>query len=106
MIKINSIDKNNENEKKSIGKKELILVFVMSLLSNFLGSWYGYSVANDKIITQAILGLVIPVANMFYANYFIEAKTLKNRMKLTVVAGMALSCGSTLMLLMQKYINL
>jgi len=90
---------------KNINIKKLLLVFLMSLIANFIGSWYGYAVANNQIFIQAILGLCIPVSNIFYVSYFIEAKTLKDRIKLTITAGLALSTASTLMLMLQPVLE-
>lgn len=91
---------NNE----SIEPKKLIIIFIISLISNFLASWFGYAMTHNQIYIQAALGLCIPFFNLFYANALIEAKSFKDRIKLTSAAGLALSIGSTLMLLLQKYL--
>jgi hypothetical protein len=94
-------------EQDSISKltnKKLALIFVLALAANFLGSWYGYAMMHGQILTQAILGLCIPFSNLFYSNAFIEARSISDRIKITFAAALALSTGSTLMLLFQKYI--
>jgi hypothetical protein len=96
--------KQKEKNETTISFKKLIIVFLFSLIANFLGSWYGYAMTHGQIVNQAILGLCIPFSNLFYSNAFIEAKSFKDRVKITSAAGLALSMGSTLMLLFQKYI--
>ena len=92
------------NEKKELTKKKLIIIFSLSLVANFLGSWFGYAMTHGQILTQALLGFILPFANLFYTNAFIEAKNFQERVKITLAASLALSLGSTLMLLLQKYI--
>ncbi len=95
---------NNKEDLKEVNLKKLAIIFLFSLIANFLGSWYGYAMTHGQIFTQAILGLCIPLSNLFYSNAFIEAKLFKDRVKITFAAGLALSLGSSLMLLVQKYI--
>lgn len=96
--------KSGEENVNNVTSKKLIIIFFFSLIANFLGSWYGYAMTHSQMIIQAILGLCIPFSNLFYSNAFIEAKDFKDRVKITFAAGLALSIGSTLMLLLQKYI--
>lgn len=93
-----------EDEPKKVTAKKLATIFVFSLVANFLGSWYGYAMTHGQIIIQAALGLCIPFSNLFYSNAFIEAENFKDRVRITFAAGLALSMGSTLMLLLQKAI--
>lgn len=93
-----------DKEDKKITTKKLGIIFLFSLFSNFLASWFGYAMAHGQVFTQAILGLFIPFSNLFYSNALIEAKSFKDRIKLTIAAGIALSVGTTLMLLLQKHI--
>jgi len=91
---------NNEN----IKIKKLIIIFIISLISSFLASWFSYAMTHNQIYIQAALGICIPFFNLFYTNALIEAKNFKDRVKMTITAGLALSIGSTLMLLLQKYL--
>lgn len=93
-----------EESLEKVTIKKLIVIFLFSLIANFFSAWYGYAMTHGQILIQAILGLCIPFLNLFYSNAFIEAKTFKDRIKITSAAGLALSIGSTLMLLLQKYI--
>ena len=92
-------------EVKKVNAKKLGIIFLFSLIANFLGSWYGYAMTHGQLFIQAMLGLCIPFSNLFYSNAFIEANNFKDRVKITFAAGFALSIGSTLMLLLQKYIQ-
>lgn len=96
--------KYKEEKNSNVTIKKLIVIFFFSLIANFLSSWYGYAMNHSQILTQAILGLCLPFSHLFYSNAFIEAKNFKDRLKITSAAGLALSIGSTLMLLFQKYI--
>jgi hypothetical protein len=95
---------NDSDQIKKVTAKKLAVIFCFSLVANFLGSWYGYAMTHGQIVVQAILGICIPFSNLFYSNAFIEAKSFKDRVKITFAAGLALSIGSTLMLLLQEYI--
>ena len=96
------------DEKKDINngisKKNMIIIFFFSLTANFLGSWYAYAMTHNQIFTQAMIGLCIPFFNLFYANAFVEAKLFSDRLKITALSGLALSIGSTVMLIMQRYV--
>lgn len=96
----------DHKESENITYKKLFIIFSLSLVANFLGSWFGYAMTHNQIITQAILGLVLPFANLFYTISFIEAKSLKDRLKLTLASALALSIGSTSMLFLQRYLEL
>lgn len=96
--------KSDVEKVKKVTAKKLAVIFCFSLVANFLGSWYGYAMTHGQIIIQAALGLCIPFSNLFYSNAFIEAENFKDRVKITFAAGLALSMGSTLMLLLQKQI--
>jgi hypothetical protein len=93
------------NKESSISIKRLVIIFFFALFSNFIGSWYAYAMTHNQVLVQAILGLCIPFSSLFYSNAFIEAKTIKDRIKITFAAGMALSIGSTLMLFLQENIK-
>jgi FtsH-binding integral membrane protein len=96
----------NHEENQNITYKKLFVIFSLSLVANFLGSWFGYAMTHNQMLTQAILGLILPFANLFYTISFIEAKSLKDRLKLTLASALALSIGSTLMLILQSYLEL
>jgi hypothetical protein len=96
----------NHEENQNITYKKLFVIFSLSLVANFLGSWFGYAMTHNQMLTQAILGLILPFANLFYTISFIEAKSLKDRLKLTLASALALSIGSTSMLILQSYLEL
>jgi hypothetical protein len=92
-------------QKAFITKRKMLIIFLLSLTSNFLGSWFGYALNHDQIVTQAVIGFFLPQINFLSAYWFIEAKTILDRFKITLISSFALSLGGTLMLLSQRYFS-
>ena len=85
---------------KIIEKFKLTSIFIITVIADFWANWYGYAVMHDWIVTQAFLGMAMPLIYFPQGYLFVEAKGLKERLKITIVCALAMSIGSTLMLLM------
>jgi hypothetical protein len=85
---------------KLIEKHKLFSIFIITVIGDFWSNWYGYAVMHDWIVLQAFLGMAMPLIYFPQGYLFIEAKGLKERFKITIVCALAMSLGSTLMLLM------
>ena len=85
---------------KVINKYKLTSIFISTIIADFWGSWYGYAIAHDWIKAQAFLGMVMPFLYFLQTYLFIEAETIKERLKITGICALAMSIGSTAMLLM------
>ena len=77
-----------------------ITVFTLSFITDFWANWYAYAVVHDWIVLQAFLGMALPFLNLPGVLFFIDRKDLGVRLKLCAVTALAMSMGSTLMLLM------
>ena len=77
-----------------------ITVFTLSFITDFWANWYAYAVVHDWIVLQAFLGMALPFLNLPGVLFFIDKKDLGVRLKLCAVTALAMSMGSTLMLLM------
>ena len=75
-------------------------VYTLSVITDFWANWYGYAVVHDWIVLQAFLGMALPFLNLPGVLFFIDKKDLMVRLKLCAVTAVAMSMGSTLMLLM------
>ena len=85
---------------KIIDRYRLSSIFIFTVIGDFWGNWYGYAIMHDWIVTQAFLGMAMPLLYFPQGYLFIEAKGVKEKLKITVVCALAMSIGSTLMLLM------
>ena len=83
-----------------IKRYRLPSIFIFTVIGDFWSNWYGYAVMHDWIVTQAFLGMAMPLLYFPQGYLFVEAKGLKERLKITIVCALAMSIGSTLMLLM------
>ena len=79
-----------------------ITVFTLALVTDFWANWYSYAIVHDWLILQAFLGMALPFLNLPGILFFIDKKELKTRFKLCAVTAIAMSMGSTLMLLMVR----
>ena len=77
-------------------------VFTLALITDFWANWYGYAIVHDWIVLQAFLGMALPFLNLPGVLFFIDKKDLRVRLKLCAVSALAMSMGSTLMLLMVR----
>ena len=77
-------------------------VFALSLITDFWANWYSYAIVHDWIVLQAFLGMALPFLNLPGVLFFIDQKDMKVRGKLCAVTALAMSLGSTLMLLMVR----
>ena len=77
-------------------------VFLLALVTDFWANWYSYAINHDWIVLQAFLGVALPFLNLPGVLFFIDQKDLKVRLKLCGVTAIAMSLGSTLMLLMVR----
>lgn len=77
-------------------------VFTLALITDFWANWYGYAIVHDWIVLQAFLGMALPFLNLPGVLFFIDKKDLGVRLKLCAVSALAMSMGSTLMLLMVR----
>ena len=77
-----------------------LTVFVLALITDFWANWYSYAIVHDWIVLQAFLGMALPFLNLPGVLFFIDKKDMKVRLKLCAVSALAMSLGSTLMLLM------
>jgi len=85
-----------------MNKHMYVTVFVLSLVTDFWANWYGYAIVHDWIVLQAFLGMALPFLNLPSVLFFIDKKDLNVRLKLCAVTALAMSMGSTLMLLMVR----
>ena len=79
-----------------------ITVFILALVTDFWANWYSYAIVNDWIVLQAFLGMALPFLILPGVLFFIDQKDMKVRLKLCAVSAIAMSLGSTLMLLMVR----
>ena len=79
-----------------------ITVFVLAFITDFWANWYSYAIVHDWIVLQAFLGMALPFLNLPGVLFFIDRKDMKVRLKLCAVSALAMSLGSTLMLLMVR----
>ena len=79
-----------------------ITVFVLALVTDFWANWYSYAIVHDWIVLQAFLGMALPFLNLPGVLFFIDRKDMRIRLKLCAVTAVAMSLGSTLMLLMVR----
>tara|TARA_B100000886_G_scaffold338911_1_gene302896 strand:- start:8722 stop:9042 length:321 start_codon:yes stop_codon:yes gene_type:complete len=79
-----------------------VTVFVLALITDFWANWYSYAIVHDWIVLQAFLGMALPFLNLPGVLFFIDRKDIKVRLKLCAVSAVAMSLGSTLMLLMVR----
>ena len=79
-----------------------ITVFILALVTDFWANWYSYAIVHDWIVFQAFLGMALPFLNLPGVLFFIDQKDMKVRLKLCAVSAIAMSLGSTLMLLMVR----
>ena len=79
-----------------------VTVFVLALVTDFWANWYSYAINHDWIVLQALLGVALPFLNLPGFLFFIDQKDLAVRIKLCAVTALAMSLGSTLMLLMVR----
>ena len=79
-----------------------VTVFVLAFITDFWANWYSYAIVHDWIVLQAFLGMALPFLNLPGVLFFIDRKDMKVRLKLCAVSALAMSLGSTLMLLMVR----
>ena len=79
-----------------------ITVFTLALITDFWANWYSYAIVHDWIVLQAFLGIALPFLNLPGILFFIDKKDMKVRLKLCAISALAMSLGSTLMLLMLR----
>ena len=79
-----------------------VTVFVLALVTDFWANWYSYAIVHDWIVLQAFLGMALPFLNLPGVLFFIDRKNISTRLKLCAVTAVAMSMGSTLMLLMVR----
>ena len=77
-------------------------VFTLALITDFWANWYSYAIVHDWIVLQAFLGIALPFLNLPGVLFFIDKKDMKVRLKLCAISALAMSMGSTLMLLMVR----
>ena len=77
-------------------------VFVLAFITDFWANWYSYAIVHDWIVLQAFLGMALPFLNLPGVLFFIDRKDMKVRLKLCAISALAMSLGSTLMLLMVR----
>tara|TARA_R110000782_G_scaffold250870_1_gene338328 strand:- start:99 stop:374 length:276 start_codon:yes stop_codon:yes gene_type:complete len=86
--------------KTLIHKYQLTAIFCTTIVADFWSSWYGYAITHDWIVLQAFLGMVMPFLYFTQTYFFIEAESLKEKLKITAVCALSMTIGSTVMLLM------
>ena len=79
-----------------------VTVFVLAFITDFWANWYSYAIVHDWIVLQAFLGMALPFLNLPGVLFFIDRKDMKVRLKLCAISALAMSLGSTLMLLMVR----
>jgi len=79
-----------------------ITVFTLALITDFWANWYSYAIVHDWIVFQAFLGMALPFLNLPGILFFIDKRDMRVRLKLCAVTAIAMSMGSTLMLLMVR----
>ena len=77
-------------------------VFTLALITDFWANWYSYAIVHDWIVLQAFLGIALPFLNLPGILFFIDKKDMKVRLKLCAISALAMSMGSTFMLLMVR----
>ena len=86
----------------SLNRHMYMTVFVLAFITDFWVNWYSYAINHDWIVLQAFLGVALPFLNLPSVLFFIDQKDLVVRIKLCTVTAVAMSLGSTLMLLMVR----
>ena len=92
-----------ERAREVAEKHQLRVAFVFGLLVDFVASWYSYAFTHDWLVLQASLGFIVPILNFPLILLFVDEKDLIKRIKLTLVMALAMTMGSTLVLLMVKH---
>jgi hypothetical protein len=86
--------------KNLIHNHPLTAIFCTTIIADFWSSWYGYAITHDWIVLQAFLGMVMPFLYFTQTYLFIEAKSMKEKLKITAVCALSMTIGSTAMLIM------
>jgi len=82
--------------------KRYLLVFMLTVLGDFVGSCYSYLIAHEYIISQMFVGFLMPFIHFLTLKYFIDCKDMMVRLKITTVGACAMVIGSTFMLLLLR----
>jgi len=82
--------------------KKYLIVFLLTVLGDFVASCYGYLIAHEWVLTQMFVGFSLPFINFLSIKYFIDSKTTKERLKITFCCASGMAIGSTSMLLLLK----
>ena len=83
-------------------KHYLWTTFILTVIADFWANWYSYAIVHDWRVLQAFLGIALPFLNLPGVLFFIDKKDMKVRLKLCAISALAMSMGSTLMLLMVR----
>ena len=75
------------------------IIFLGSVIADFLIALYTYSLTNGWIWVQGLVGFVIPFVSFFFQSWWVDAKSMNERLMLTFVGALGMVTGSTLMLL-------
>ena len=93
---------NNTDETLVMTPKRYLLVFILTVLGDFVGSCYSYLIAHEYILSQMFVGFLMPFIHFLSLKYFIDCKDMMVRLKITFVGACAMVIGSTSMLLLLR----
>ncbi len=85
-----------------MNSKKYLIVFLLSVLGDFVASCYSYLIAHEWVLSQMFVGFTLPFINFLSIKYFIDSKDTKERLKITCCAASGMAIGSTVMLLLLK----
>ncbi len=77
-------------------------VVIGSAIADFWISLYSYAIAHGWMLTQALVGFLLPFVNFLFSVWFIEAKNNKERFKLTFFSAIGMVIGSSVALAVVK----
>lgn len=95
-----------ENQKKTLSQKlweqkllRYSIIFLGSVIADYLIALYTYSLTNGWIVVQAIVGFIIPFVNFLFHSWWVETKSVDERFMMTFASALGMATGSTIMLL-------
>ena len=92
MIKaIEKIKSSIEGDDKILPR--MLIIFFLSLLTNFFGCAFAYATAHKMLYWIIGLGFILPIINFTISLLFLEAKTLSEKLYIMLINSVALSIG-------------
>jgi hypothetical protein len=70
-------------------KRRLLVVFLVSLVSNIIGCRFGYAIAHRQVAVVLMLGVLLPMMQAVNSALFIEARSRRERVWMAITASFA-----------------